>query len=88
VSEPILDYDRLRGRVPEVSSDVRPQSGLREKIDELGVTVHEQFGARFSDPQTIEAKNGLRLHWSLCCSTLVARLGIQDARHRKSGQEG
>jgi hypothetical protein len=52
VSEPILDYDRLRGRVREVSSDVRAHSGRRERIDELGVTVHEQFSARFSDPQT------------------------------------
>ena len=59
MSEPILDYDRLRGRVREVSSDVRAHSGRRERIDELGVTVHEQFSARFSDPQTIEAKNGL-----------------------------
>jgi hypothetical protein len=66
VSEPILDYDRLRGRVREVSSDVRAHSGLRERIDESEVTVHEQFSARFSDPQTIEVKNGCRLHWSLC----------------------
>jgi pyruvate/2-oxoglutarate dehydrogenase complex dihydrolipoamide dehydrogenase (E3) component len=35
VSEPILDYDRLRGRVREVSRDVRAHSGLRERIDEL-----------------------------------------------------
>ena len=75
------------------SRELRARSGLRERIDELGVTVHEQFSARFADPQTIEAKNGLRLNAGRCGvrpgyqTTRVVRLCIQDARHRKSGQK-
>src|SRR3954463_5660081 len=42
VSEPALDYNRLLGRVREVVQDVRGHSALREKIDALGVVVHEQ----------------------------------------------
>jgi len=62
VSEPVLDYPRLLARVREVTGDVRAHSSLREQIDSLGVTVHEQAGAaRFVDPHTIETKGGLRL---------------------------
>src|SRR5215831_1716488 len=62
VSEPQLDYTRLLGRVGEVVDDVRAHSALREQIDGLGVTVHEQAGrARFVDPHTIETESGLRL---------------------------
>jgi dihydrolipoamide dehydrogenase len=45
VSEPVLDYTRLLARVREVAGDVRAHSSLREQIDSLGVTVHEQVGA-------------------------------------------
>jgi pyruvate/2-oxoglutarate dehydrogenase complex dihydrolipoamide dehydrogenase (E3) component len=45
VSEPVLDYPRLLARVREVVSDVRAHSSLRQQIDALGVTVHEQVGA-------------------------------------------
>lgn len=38
--EPILDYDRLLARVGEIVRDVRGRSALRERIDELGVTLH------------------------------------------------
>ena len=62
VSEPVLDYPRLLARVRQVAGDVRAHSSLREQIDSLGVTVHEQVGAaRFVDPHTIETKGGLRL---------------------------
>ena len=61
VSEPVLDYPRLLARVREVAGDVRAHSSLREQIDSLGVTVHEQVGAaRFVDPHTIETKGGLQ----------------------------
>ena len=62
VSEPVLDYPLLLERVREVMADVRSLSSLRQQIDSLRVTVHEQTGsARFVDPHTIETKSGLRL---------------------------
>jgi len=63
VSEPILNYSRLLGRVREVTSEVRTNSSLRQQIDSSGVTIHEHAGmARFVDPHTIETSAGLRLH--------------------------
>jgi len=62
VSEPVLDYSRLLGRVREIVRDVRINSSLRPQIDSLGVTIHERAGmARFVDPHTIETRSGLRL---------------------------
>ena len=62
VSEPVLVYPRLLARVHEVVNDVRAHSSLRQQIDSLGVTVHEQAGAaRFADPHTIVTEAGLRL---------------------------
>ena len=62
VSEPVLDYPLLLARVREVVADVRSLSSLRQQIDSLRVTVHEQTGpARFVDLHTIETKSGLRL---------------------------
>src|SRR5215470_7731895 len=61
VSEPILEYPRLLGRVREVVHDVRAHSTLREHVDRLGVTLYERAGtARFLDPHTIEAERGLQ----------------------------
>ena len=79
VSEPILDYERLLGRVREVIGEVRRHSGLRERIDALGVTVHEQFGARFVDANTVEAENGVRLQaekFIICTGGVSRRLPI------------
>jgi hypothetical protein len=57
VSEPVLDYPRLLARVREVVEDVRPHIAVRQWIDALGVTVHEQAGAPpFADPHTIVTK--------------------------------
>src|SRR6201988_3303055 len=44
VSDPSLDYARLRERVREVVEDVRSHSSLREQIDAAGVTVCENAG--------------------------------------------
>ena len=61
VSDPVLDYPRLLCRVREVVENVRAHSSLRRLIDSVGVIVHERAGgARFSDPNTIETKSGLR----------------------------
>src|SRR6516165_8486229 len=63
VSEPVLNYSRLLGRVREIVRDVRTNSSLRRQIDSLGVTIHERAGmARFLDPHAIETHAGLRLH--------------------------
>src|SRR5262245_4703089 len=62
VNEPVLDYPRLLARVREVINDVCARSFLRAKIDEHGVTVHENAGAvRFADPHTIVTESGERL---------------------------
>src|SRR4051812_40325464 len=42
VSEPVLDYPRLLGRVRKVVNDVRAHSVFRAQIESVGVTIHEQ----------------------------------------------
>jgi dihydrolipoamide dehydrogenase len=80
VGEPALDYPRLLGRVRDVVADVRAHSSLRQQIDSLGVTVHEQAGvARFADPHTIETAGGLRLQADkviLCTGGVSRRLAV------------
>ncbi|HTO73689.1 MAG TPA: NAD(P)/FAD-dependent oxidoreductase [Gemmatimonadales bacterium] len=79
-AEPALEFDRLLGRVQEVVQDVRARSALRERIDTLGVTLHQQVGAaRFVDPQTIETERGLRLRgdkFIVCIGGVNRRLAI------------
>src|SRR6202051_2494220 len=54
VSEPVLDYPRLRAPVSEGARDVRVCSTWRQQIDSLGVSIYEHAGeARFVDAQTI-----------------------------------
>jgi pyruvate/2-oxoglutarate dehydrogenase complex dihydrolipoamide dehydrogenase (E3) component len=80
VSEPVLDYPRLRARVREVVNDARAQSSLRQQIDSLGVTIHEHAGlARFADPHTIETEDGLRLQAEriiICTGGISRRLSV------------
>src|SRR5262245_39136319 len=60
--EPRLDYPRLLARVREVVEHFKAHSGLRQRIDRLGVAVYEHAGvARFIEPRTIQAEHGLRL---------------------------
>ena len=62
VNKPVLDYSQLLGRVHQVVKDAVAHSSLREQIDSLGVTVHENTGAaRFADPHTIVTETGLKL---------------------------
>jgi pyruvate/2-oxoglutarate dehydrogenase complex dihydrolipoamide dehydrogenase (E3) component len=62
VGEPMLDYRRLLTRVRDVVVEATAHSSLREQIDSVGVTVHENAGtARFVDPHTIITENGVRL---------------------------
>jgi len=59
VSEPVLDYRRLLARVREVVDDVDAHIAERERIDALGVTIHEHVGSvRFADPHTIVTRPG------------------------------
>ena len=44
VSESVLDYRRLLVRVREVVDDVCSHVAVRERIDALGVTIHESAG--------------------------------------------
>ena len=83
--EPKLDYDRLLERVREIVHDVRARSALRERIDALGVTLHEQCGpAHFIDPHTIETARGLRLQASkfiVCTGGVSRRLAVPGFEH-------
>ena len=80
VGEPVLDYPRLLARVREVVGEVRAHSSLRQQIDALGVTVHEQAGvAGFADAHTIETQSGLRLQADkiiICTGGVSRRLPI------------
>jgi dihydrolipoamide dehydrogenase len=79
-SEPALQYDKLLGRVREVVHDVSSRSALRERINSLGVSLHEQCGrARFIDPHTIETESGLRLQadkFILCTGGVSRQLAV------------
>jgi pyruvate/2-oxoglutarate dehydrogenase complex dihydrolipoamide dehydrogenase (E3) component len=80
VRDPVLDYSRLLARVREVVGEVVAHSSLREQIDAVGVTVHENAGAaRFADPCTIVTENGLRLQADriiICVGGVGRRLEI------------
>src|SRR5215475_5600057 len=81
VSEPVLNYAKLLGRVREIVREVRTNSSLRQQIDSLGATVHENAGiARFVDSHTIETTAGLRLSADkviICTGGVSRRLPIQ-----------
>ena len=78
VGEPTLEYPRLLARVREVVDDVRAHSALRDRLDRLGVRIHERIGtARFVDPHTVEGEHGPRFQASaiiLCTGGVGRRL--------------
>ena len=78
VSESVLDYRRLLARVREVIDDVNSHIAVRQRIDALGMTIHERAGtARFADPHTIVTGSGLRLEADkiiICTGGLSRRL--------------
>lgn len=82
---PILNYHQLLARVREIVHDVRQRAALRERIDALGVTVHEHCGAaRFTDLHTIETEHGLRLRaekFIICTGGVSRRLPIPGMEH-------
>jgi pyruvate/2-oxoglutarate dehydrogenase complex dihydrolipoamide dehydrogenase (E3) component len=79
-AEAVMRYDHLLARVREVVRDVRARTALRERVDALGVTVYEHFGAaRFMDPHTIETERGPRLRADrliICTGGVSRRLAI------------
>ena len=80
VSEPVLNYSLLLGRVRDIVTEVRTHSSLRQQVESQGVTIHEHTGmARFIDPHTIETRAGLRLHAEriiICTGGMNRRLPI------------
>ena len=80
VSESALDYRRLLARVREVVDDVNSHIAVRQRIDALGVTIHERAGtAHFADPHTIVTGSGLRLKADkiiICTGGLSRRLPL------------
>ena len=80
---PVLDYARLLQRVRAAVDQVQRHSVLRQDIDRLGVTLHENAGdARFVDAHTIETGSGLRLQgrqFILCAGGVSRRLSVPGA---------
>ena len=63
MSDTTLDYGRVLERVREVVADVGEHSVLRSELQDAGVVLFEHAGtARFVDPHTIEAEQGIRLY--------------------------
>jgi len=61
VSEPVLNYSLLLGRVRDIVTEVRTHSSLRQQVESQGVTIHEHTGmARCIDPHTNEDRRGSR----------------------------
>ena len=87
-SEPALHYDRLLARVREVVHDVRTRAAFRERVDAVGVTLHEHSGtARFTDSHTIETRRGVRLQadrFIICTGGVSRRLDIPGFEHTSS----
>jgi pyruvate/2-oxoglutarate dehydrogenase complex dihydrolipoamide dehydrogenase (E3) component len=79
-SAPVLHYDRLRARARQIVHDVGTRAALRERVDALGVTLHECSGAaRFTDSQTIETEHGLTLQadrFIICTGGVSRRLAV------------
>ena len=58
-SAPSLDYPTLLGRVRDIVHQVDTRAALRERVDALGVTLHEDCGpAHFTSPRTLETERG------------------------------
>jgi pyruvate/2-oxoglutarate dehydrogenase complex dihydrolipoamide dehydrogenase (E3) component len=80
VSDPVLAYPKLLGRVAEVVTQTARSSTLRKEVDVAGATVCEGEGpARFVDPHTVEMASGRRFQADkviLCVGGVSRRLPI------------
>ena len=79
-SEPVLHYHRLLARLRQIVHDVGTRAALRERVDAMGVMLHERSGAaRFTDSHTLETENGLTLQadrFIICTGGVSRRLAV------------
>jgi pyruvate/2-oxoglutarate dehydrogenase complex dihydrolipoamide dehydrogenase (E3) component len=79
----VLDYSRLLEHVQRVVTQVQQHAVLRQDIERLGITFHENAGnAGFVDAHTIETRSGLRLQadqFILCTGGLSRALSVPGA---------
>src|SRR5687768_1101479 len=76
VSAPVLDYERLLGRVRQVVAETGRRSLLRSQAEAAGVTIREDLGRlRFLDPRTLETPAGeqIRAEKIILCQGGVSR---------------
>lgn len=80
---PSLHYSRLLERVRDVVANVRSNSALRERAEQLRITLHERAGtARLLDTHTIETASGVRMRGEqiiLCAGGTSRRLAVPGA---------
>jgi len=80
VSEPVLDYRRLLGRVAEVVSEIGARSAMRPQAEAAGVAIREHLGpVRFVDPTTVETPAGERFSGDrviICTGGVSRRLPV------------
>ena len=85
VNEPVLDYQRLLGRVDEVTRDVRERTTLRSSIESHGGVIRENTGPiRFQDAHTIITETGLRVEagkFIVCTGGVSKKLSIPGFEH-------
>lgn len=85
ISEPVLDYRQLLGRVSEVTSDIRARSMLRALTESHGGVIEESAGlVHFEDAHTIANDNGLRLEaekFIICTGGVSKKLPIPGFEH-------
>ena len=85
IDDPALDYQRLLGRVDEVTRDVRERTTLRTSIESHGGVIRENTGPiRFQDAHTIVTEAGLRLEaekFIICTGGVSKKLPIPGFEH-------
>lgn len=82
-AEPQLHFDHLLARVREIVHEVRTRTALRERVDAVGVTLHESCGpARFVSPHAVKTASGLELEadrFIVCTGGVSRRLDVPGA---------
>jgi pyruvate/2-oxoglutarate dehydrogenase complex dihydrolipoamide dehydrogenase (E3) component len=83
IGAPTLEYPRLLERARDAVAGVRGNSGLRERAERLGVSLHDHAGTtRFLDAHTVETGAGLRMSADriiLCAGGTSRRLTVPGA---------
>jgi dihydrolipoamide dehydrogenase len=80
---PVLDFSQLLNRAQQIVYRIHEKKQLEEHLRSSGVDVFTQAGTTFfTDPYTIESKNGLRLRgekFILCVGGRARRLNFPGA---------